>query len=67
MKQEHPMSIRLQQELVDRLDVLSDAMAKDQSIMSHSPSGIMSRSQVVRMALLEGVAALEQRYKIKKR
>lgn len=55
-----PLSVRIPDELTRRLDRLIPRIAKDQNV---STMGRVSRSAVVKLALLRGVAALEQEYK----
>lgn len=60
MKSRTPLSVRIPDELTRRLDRLIPKIAKDQNV---STMGRVSRSAVVKLALLRGVAALEQEYK----
>jgi len=55
-----PLSVRIPDDLARRLDRLVPKIAKDQNLAT---LGRVSRSAVVKLALLRGVAALETEYR----
>ncbi len=52
-------SIRVQQELLDRADALIPRLG---SLAASSPSGSLVRSDVLRIAMVRGLEALEQAF-----
>jgi predicted transcriptional regulator len=63
-----PLSIRVTADVLARLDALAAAIARDpETAATISPTGEVSRSFVVRLALLEGIKALEKRFPPKPR
>ncbi|MBX3027780.1 hypothetical protein KF840_23035 [bacterium] len=54
-----PVSVRIPPELARRLDRLVPKLAKNQSLTT---LGIITKSSVVKLALLRGVEALEAEY-----
>lgn len=56
---ERPLTLRLPHELVRRIDDLLPHVGGD---LSYAALGRVSRSQVLRIALLEGVKLLRKRY-----
>lgn len=56
---ERPLTLRLPVELVRRIDDLLPHVGAD---LSYATLGRVSRSQVLRIALLEGVKLLQRRY-----
>jgi predicted transcriptional regulator len=59
-KSRTPLSVRIPDDLARRLDRLVPKIAKDQNLAAF---GRVSRSAVVKLALLRGVAVLEAEYK----
>ena len=57
---ESPVTLRLGADIVGRLDALLEKVAADSD--TATLLGGVSRSSVVRLALLEGVRVLERRY-----
>ena len=55
-----PVSVRIPPELSKRLERLVPKMAKDTGLTT---LGIVTKSAVVKLALLRGVEALEQEYR----
>jgi len=58
---EHPLTLRLPEELVRWVDDLVPYVRAD---LTYSTVGRVSRSQVLRIALLEGVRELRRRYRL---
>lgn len=57
---EHPVTIRLPSDLLSRLDALVPHVASDSN--TAAMLGGVTRSSVIRYALLEGVKRLEKRH-----
>lgn len=55
-----PISVRVPPDLAKRLDRLVPRVSKDKSF---STLGIITRSSIIKLALLRGVEALEAEYK----
>jgi predicted DNA-binding protein len=55
-----PVSVRVPPELARRMDRLIPKIAKDPAVAT---LGIVTRSTLVKLAILKGVEALEQEYK----
>ena len=55
-----PVSVRIPPELARRLERLVPKLAKNTSLTT---LGIITKSSVVKLAILKGVEALEQEYK----
>lgn len=60
MRSRTPLSVRIPDDMVRRLDRLVPKVAKDPNLAAWGRS---SRSAVVKLALLRGIAALEVEYK----
>ncbi len=58
---DHPVTLRLPEKLLDGVDELVPYVADD---MEFAAMGRVSRSQVLRIAVLQGLHALRERYEI---
>ena len=58
---DNPIALRMPKALQDRIDALVPKIKADSNVATMLGGG--SRSAVIRYALLEGVKALEKRYK----
>ena len=62
---ESPITLRLPTDILERLDAVAPAIGKDSD--TAALLGGVSRSSVVRLAIVEGLRVLERRYRGKSR